>query len=295
MCIGHGGRAMKSNDFADKWKMFSLAPPSRRTMKTYLANICKQAGIAATTDIIGDIVNASPTGDFRSCINYLEMHSLRPGEVQDTENTRDVFVDGIDAIEYMLRTDDKFSVRNAFSVYEQEPCMVSTGVQENYLDVCLSAYIATVSTMADSISLGDVFYEKMTSRGEFSSVYHCCASSANVKYLMSHVPDAPCPDGTIRKYGTIWSKMNNMNARRKKLAVYETKRQQYGLTTLENTDYGYMRRILRTYIDDRDTCGIRSLHPMDADDVLAIFRSGFEVYKHLKTKQLFKSLDVERA
>lgn len=269
VCVGHRERSSGSNDFAKKWKQFHFDAPTESRMFETLSRINE----GRLTDVtLAKIVRANPHGDIRSCINSLEIELRRPGKQIDG---RDSFVDGIDAIEYMLSKDDA-TFSDVYKIYEQEPMMTSTGVFENYLRYFKSS--DTISRLADSLSSSDVVSERMMSTQDWGLQYaHCAFSVGDVKMSLETNKKL-----IVEKFGTVWSKSNNQRMNAKKLSMVRQKRQEASLTDLDVMDLDILRMILRKNMNT--PVFAKTCEPLEEKEVLSLFRTGFQSYTHDKKK-----------
>ena len=101
MCVGHREKKSTSNDFAKKWVIFDIPVPNDDVIFEKLKNI-SQGRVSDV--VVAKIVKQTPSGDIRSCINSLEMQILNPSDKIDSV---DMFVDGMDGIEYIFQNDGK--------------------------------------------------------------------------------------------------------------------------------------------------------------------------------------------
>jgi hypothetical protein len=214
LCIGHQERKTTSNSFAAKWKHFHFGVP-----KSMVAALATIAAGRVSDDIVKRIVRSSPS-DIRSCINMLEMHLFRPGEI----SSRDDFVDIIDAIERVFYQHTPFD--NLFKTFEHESLVISGGVHENYLRSVHD--IDDVAKISESMSASDVILDK-----DFTNVMAYCASSVGFVNACETKKKIK-----IEKYGTVLSKNSQRLATKKRLSAFNFKRMEKGQQPLTAEDIG---------------------------------------------------------
>jgi len=282
LCAGHYGRSMKSNEFAQKWKNFQLKTPTEERLVKELSRI--NAGVL-TEKRIHDIVQKQPKGDIRSCINILEME-MKLQSSNDIHGS-DIFIDGIDSIEFMFDKTSETDFDRIYKIYEREPIMISMGVHENYIKSFHKDEIDVISSIADGISSSDVIYEKMNRDQDWSQLYgHCAHSVCNTKMLRYRSKSKD--DIKVEKFGTIWSKINNQKLNAKKINTIEMTRAENGLPSIDILNLSYVRDIIKKGIDGDEKEFINTCYPWGQEEILLLFRTGFEPYKHAKVKKIFE-------
>ncbi|AGE54619.1 replication factor C [Paramecium bursaria Chlorella virus KS1B] len=282
LCAGHYGRSTKSNEFAQKWKNFQLKTPSNDRIVQELIRI--NAGVLPD-DCIREIVFNQPTGDIRSCINTLEMELKL--QTKNGSNSRDIFVDGIDSIEFMFNKKNEHDFNKIYKIYEQEPMMISMGVYENYINSFHKSEIDIVSSIADGLSVSDVIYEKINIEQNWSQLYgHCAHSVCNTAMLRRRSRSKDTIK--VEKFCTIWSKINNQKLNSKKINTIEMVRAENGLPFLDVLELSYVRYIIKQKINSDEKDFIDTCYPWGQEEILLLFRTGFEPYKHAKVKKIFE-------
>lgn len=281
LCTGHYERRTKSNEFAHKWKNFQLKTPSFDRLVQELIRINDGA---LSIDRIHVIVAKQPDGDIRSCINTLEMEMKLQNK--NVDNVRDFFVDGIDSIEFVFNKND-YDFNKIYKIYEQEPMMISMGVYENYIKFFHEDEINIVSSISDGLSFGDIIYEKNNAEQNWSQLYdHCAHSVCNT--AMFRCLSKSTNDIKVEKFGTIWSKINNQKLNSKKINAIEIVRAEHGLPFLCTLDLSYVRYIIKHKIDGDEKEFIDTCYPWSSEEILLLFRTGFEQYKHARVKKIFE-------
>jgi hypothetical protein len=261
---GHGEKKLTSNDFANKWRRFDFPPPSEDAVMRAL----KRISDGRVTDVLLAQIARNNAGDVRSCINSLEMHLKQP---TGSNQYRDAFIDGIDAIKYVFQNEPIPCVRTLFKVYEQEPAMVKNGVFENYLNFFTS--IDAVSRISESMSAGDALYGH-----EHEDTYAECAYMAGDAKLATKTKR-----GVVEKYGTLWSKMNTQKMNEKKLKIVSEKIRERGGIRIPVEDLDFLRNIVREDFSGR---------VLGEKEFLPLFRTGLRKYTHDKKK--FNNLSTPR-
>jgi len=278
LCVGHYGRSMKSNEFAHKWKNFQLKTPDENTIFEELLRI--NAGVLSEKRV-RDIARK---GDLRSCINILEMEMRT--QSSDAIHGSDIFVDGIDSIEFMLDT-TRADFDQIYKIYEREPIMISMGVHENYIKAFHKDEIDAISVIADGFSSSDVIYEKMNRDQDWDQFYgHCAHSVCNAKMLRNRSKSKDTVK--VEKFGTIWSKINNQKLNAKKLNTIAMVRAEHGLPSIDVLNLSYVREIVKKGIDGDEREFIDLCYPWKSEEILLLFRIGFDPYKHAKVKKIFE-------
>jgi len=255
--VGHREKKVSSNEFAKKWKQFEFPTPSNETVFQKLQLINKER---ISESVVATIVRSNSPGDFRSCINSLEMQLVK---TTNTVNAGDSFIDGIDAIKYVLKNDSHPCLVELFKIYEKEPSMIKNGVFENYLK-CFTS-IDVVSKISDSLSVGDTI-----GFGD-NTVVECAFFAGDAKLATKTKKPA------IEKYGTARSKDNNQKMNAKKLKVVSEKMVEHGSLRIPYEELHLLRDILKN-----DFSGTI----LQESEYLLLFRTGLEKYTH--DKRLFK-------
>jgi len=259
VCVGHREKKSSSNDFAKKWIIFDIPTPSDEVIFEKLKHI-SQGRVSDV--VIAKIVKQTPTGDVRSCINSLEMQILNPSEKIDAV---DVFVDGMDGIEYIFQNDEN-SFEKLFKIYEQEPWMIKNGAFENYLKFFTS--INTVSRIADSLSISDSLFDYP----DADITYPECAFAVGDIKLATKTKKA-----AISKFGTLWSKTNYQKINAKKHKNIAEKMREKGNLDMPSVDLDYLRDIVRKDYSEEIIA---------EPEYLQLYRTSFRPYQH--NKKLFQ-------
>ena len=259
VCVGHREKKSSSNDFAKKWIIFDIKTPSDEVIFEKLKHI-SQGRVPDV--VIAKIVKQTPTGDVRSCINSLEMQILDPSEKIDVV---DVFVDGMDGIEYIFQNDEN-SFEKLFKIYEQEPWMIKNGAFENYLKFFTS--INTVSRIADSLSISDSLFDYP----DADITYPECAFAVGDIKLATKTQKA-----VITKFGTLWSKTNYQKINAKKHKNIAEKMREKGNLDMPSVDLDYLRDIVRKDYSEEIIA---------EPEYLQLYRTSFRPYTH--NKKLFQ-------
>ncbi|ABT14970.1 hypothetical protein NY2A_B571L [Paramecium bursaria Chlorella virus NY2A] len=282
LCTGHYERRSKSNEFAHKWKNFRLKTPSFDRIVRELIRI--NDGVLPD-ERIRDIVAKQPDGDIRICINTLEMEMKL--QTKNDDSVRDIFVDGIDSIEFMFDKTNEYDFNKMYKIYEQEPMMISMGVYENYIKSFHDDEIDIVSSISDGLSISDMIYEKINTDQNLSHMYgHCAHSVCNTAMFIRHSKSTNVVK--VEKFGTIWSKINNQKLNSKKINMIEMVRAEHGLTFLHVLNLSYVRYIIKQKIDGDEKEFVNTCYPWGSEEILLLFRTGFEPYKHAKVKKIFE-------
>jgi len=259
VCVGHREKKSSSNDFAKKWTIFDIPTPSDKVIFEKLKHI-SQGRVSDV--VIAKIVKQTPAGDVRSCINSLEMQILNPSEKIDAV---DVFVDGMDGIEYIFQNDEN-SFEKLFKIYEQEPWMIKNGAFENYLKFFTS--INTISRIADSLSISDSLFDYP----DVDITYPECAFAVGGIKLATKTKKA-----VISKFGTLWSKKNNQKINANKLKNIAEKMREKGNLGIPSVDLDYLRIIVRKDYSEEI---------ISEPEYLQLYRTSFRPYTH--NKKLFQ-------
>jgi len=258
VCVGHREKKSSSNDFAKKWTIFDIPTPSDEVIFEKLKHI-NQGRVSDV--VIAKIVKQNPTGDVRSCINSLEMQILNPSDQIDSV---DVFVDGMDGIEYIFQNDDHPSFEKLFKIFEQEPWMIKNGAFENYLKFFTS--INMVSRIADSLSVSDSLFDYP----DAEVTYPECAFTVGDIKLATKTKKA-----AITKFGTLWSKTNYQKINAKKHKNIAEKMREKGSLDMPSVDLDYLRDIVRKDYSEEIIA---------EPEYLQLYRTGFRNYTHDKKK-----------
>lgn len=255
--IGHAQKKSSSNEFAKKWKQFSFAAPGEEIIMRKLHDI-SNGRLSEIT--LAKIMRANPDGDIRSCINSIEMQLKGPRD--GIVDSKDSFIDGIDGISYMFEN-GSMSLTEAVKIYEKDPSMIRNGIFENFLNFFSS--IDVVARISDAISAGDSLYgnEYCNDHTLPEFVFSCGGTKIAVK----------TKKGRIEKFGTLWSKVNNMRMNAKKIRGIR----EFLPIPVEDMD------IIRDILRDDFSCNVIS-----EQTFLALYRTGFRKYVH--NKKLFKSV-----
>lgn len=260
VCIGHREKKSTSNDFAKKWARFDIPIPSDDVIFEKLKHISQ----GRVPDImVTNIVKQTPSGDIRSCINSLEMQILNPS---DRIDSMDMFVDGMDGMEYIFQNDDN-SFEKLFNIFEQEPWMIQNGVYENYLKFFTS--IDVVARVADSMSISDSLFDYP----DTEMTYLECAFTVGDMKLATKTKKA-----AIAKFGTLGSKTNYQKSNAKKHKNIAEKMRKRGSLDMPSTDLDYLRNIIRNDYSEEI---------LEEPEFLQLFRTGFRPYRH--NKKLFNA------
>jgi hypothetical protein len=262
VCVGHREKKSTSNDFAKKWVIFDIPVPSDGVIFEKLKNI-SQGRVSDV--VVAKIVKQTPSGDIRSCINSLEMQILNPSDKIDSV---DMFVDGMDGIEYIFQNDDN-SFEKLFKIFEQEPWMIKNGAFENYLKFFTS--IDVVARIAESMSISDSLFDYP----DMEMTYPECAFTVGDIKLATKTKKA-----AISKFGTLWSKTNYQKINEKKHKNIAEKMRGTGSLDMPSTDLDYLRDIVRQDYSEEIIA---------EPEFLQLFRTGFRPYTHDK-KRFKKSL-----
>jgi hypothetical protein len=92
----------------------------------------------------------------------------------------------------------------------------------------------------------------------------------------------------VEKFGTIWSKINNQKLNAKKINTIEMVRAEHGLPSIDILNLHYVRNIIKKGIDGDEKEFINTCYPWGQEEILLLFRTGFEPYKHAKVKKIFE-------
>jgi hypothetical protein len=192
----------------------------------------------------------------------------------------------------MFDTKKEADFNGIYKIYEQEPMMISMGVHENYIKSFHKDEIDIVSSIADGMSVSDVIYEKINIDQNWSQLYsHCAHSVCNTALYRRRSRSKD--DIKVDKFGTIWSKINNQKLNSKKINTIEMVRAENGLPFLNVLDLSYVRYIIKQKIDGDEKEFIDSCHPWGQEEILMLFRTGFEPYKHARTKKIFERHSIK--
>lgn len=257
IAVGHQEQKLSSNEFAKKWKHFEFPIPSNEMVfqKLQLINNGR-----IDESIVAMIVQSNSPGDIRSCINSLEMQFVKS---TSTVSSRDLFVDGIDAIRYVFKNDSHPKLVELFKTYETEPSMVKNGVFENYLK-CFTS-IDVVHRISESLSVGDTI-----GYGDNTNIE--CAFFAGDAKLATKTKKP-----LIEKYGTAWSKDNNRKMNAKKLKIVSEKMCENGSLRIPYEELYLLRDIMKNDFSE---------NILKEPEYLLLFRTGLGNYNH--DKRLFK-------
>ena len=259
VCVGHREKKSTSNDFAKKWVIFDIPVPNDDVIFEKLKNI-SQGRVSDV--VVAKIVKQTPSGDMRSCINSLEMQILNPSDKIDSV---DMFVDGMDGIEYIFQNDEN-SFEKLFKIFEQEPWMIKNGAFENYLKFFTS--IDVVARIAESMSISDSLFDYP----DMEMTYPECAFTVGDIKLATKTKKA-----AITKFGTLWSKTNYQKINEKKHKNIAEKMRETGSLDMPSTDLDYLRDIVRKDYSEKIIA---------EPEFLQLFRTGFRPYTH--NKKLFQ-------
>jgi hypothetical protein len=189
------------------------------------------------------------------------MQILNPSEQIDSV---DVFVDGMDGIEYIFQNDDHPSFEKLFKIFEQEPWMIKNGAFENYLKFFTS--INMVSRIADSLSISDSLFDYP----DAEVTYPECAFTVGDIKLATKTKKA-----AITKFGTLWSKTNYQKINAKKHKNIAEKMREKGSLDMPSVDLDYLRDIVRKDYSEEIIA---------EPEYLQLYRTGFRNYTHDKKK-----------
>ena len=275
LCIGHRSENMKSKEFTAKWVNFNFFPPSPDAM----SKVLERGGL--TKDVSDHIVRINAPGDLRSCLNAMRMERVKPG----ASHCKDTFEYGVDAVASMLVKSES-TIDRILEEYYQEPMLISSGIHENYINTLGKKDMEIAARMSESFSAADTVMERIGSSQDYAHMYlHGALTSVATKLTTTNTKR---PE--IKKFGSIWSKENAGKTNAKKIRSFCTKMKSVTGSDLSTVDLDHVRMIFKSNMnfDDKKKT-YEYFKSIGAEDVLFLFRTGFQPYKHDKLNALFKA------
>ena len=218
-------------------------------------------------------------GDLRNALTALDT---------DITNTlKDDKCDGVDAVRRVL-FDPTLTVRDSIRMHTGDVSMITAGTHENY--PLTGQSIESCALLADVYSIADVMEERMyaTQKWELGDVCTAITSGAPVAYI-DKAKSHKHRHIDLSKFGTFWSRGNNMRTKQKALRGIRATMYEFGLhasSALESL--ATLRGIVLSQQWDLILPVISSLPDDTVLAIMRLWKSGFTQsnYSALKKKRL---------
>lgn len=195
--------------------------------------------------------------------------------LENNSGTKDIAYDGADALDTILNTQQSF--QEALTLHEGDPSMVSMGIFENYTLTYPS--LGVCEWVTDAYSRADILDEATygKQRWELAPYYIALAAACATKL------PAPPKKIVFEKFGSLWSKTNNLRSKTKLLHKLCTSRATRGLSALGVEDLAYVRNILSSQIS-HGMYGDVHMPPEDVLTVMRLWKARYTLAEHAKLK-----------
>lgn len=214
ICAGHRLRSSSS-------KLADMVTPKTYAIEKVVFPAIDDAKAIAYLNVVRERLGRSTQvawhGDLRNALAALDT---------DITNTlKDDRCDGADAVRRVL-FDPTLTVRDSIRLHSGDVSMITAGTHENY--PLTGQSIETCALLSDIYSIADIMEEHMycTQKWELSDTCTAITSGGPVAYLDKSNTGQKYRNLDLSKFGTFWSRGNNMRTKEKALrgiraAMYE--------------------------------------------------------------------------
>jgi hypothetical protein len=230
ICVGHRLRssASKLADMIQKTYVIERVSFPALDTDTVLARL------KTIKEALGRSAPVSFNGDLRNSLAALDTDVVN--------SLKDDQCDGVDAVRRVL-FDPSLTIRDSIRMHTGDVSMITAGTHENY--PLTGQSIEACAQLADIYSMADVMEECMyaTQKWEVGDVCVAITSGGPVAYL-DKVASQKHKKIDLSKFGTIWSRRNNMCTKEKGLRALKGVMLEHGMRQTSIDSLATMRGII---------------------------------------------------